>query len=308
MCKQDNDNNSNLKRYLVALIILIIAFLFLIAWSNNQFLKSRKDIADILKAHIVNTEALLESSQGQYANHRKCVTEGLCNLIDSLSKQPLKNQKLVIAALTSCLDEIKELGGVIDNSELRYEFDLMRNDINVTMEYLTSHVQLHIDKMNNTVSTFELWAAVLTIIFLVFSFYSLYKVDELVKQGREGVDYIENLKNTGNESVKSFSKESADALAETKRQVKEAIDEQSQLLSEKYKFLEASLQDRMDKAQLSVDDALLNFSQYKSQVELENRKIAESMIRIEEKSKEVLTELQKVMDKVSASSNDENHG
>lgn len=308
MCKLKNLTQKYLVWFLIALTGVVTVFLSVIVWSNIQFRKSRTDMLETLQTHVVNTKGLLDTSHEMYANHQKCVIEGFADLIDSLSKQPIKNQKVLISSLTSCLDEIKDIEGTIDNSEIRHEFEIMKNDIDVTLEYLNSHIQLHIDKMNNTVSTFELWAAVMTIIFLVFSFYSLYKVDELVKQGREGVDYIENLKNTGNESVNSFSKESANALAETKRQVKEAIDEQSQLLSEKYKFLEDSLKDRMDKAQLSVDEALLNFSQYKSRVESENRKIADNMIKIEEKSKEVLAELQKVMDKESASSNDENHG
>lgn len=308
MCKLKNLTPKYLVWFLIALTGVVAVFLSVIVWSNFQFRKSRTDMIETLNTHVVNAKGLLDTSHEMYANHQKCVIEGFANLIDSLSKQPVKNQKILISSLKSCLDEIKDIEGTIDNSEMRHEFEMMKNDIDVTLEYLNSHIQLHIDKMNNTVSTFELWAAVMTIIFLVFSFYSLYKVDELVKQGREGVDYIENLKNTGNESVNSFSTESANALAETKKQVKEAIDEQSQLLSEKYKFLEDSLKDRMDKAQLSVDEALLNFSQYKSRVESENRKIADNMIKIEEKSKEVLAELQKVMDKESASSNDENHG
>ena len=53
---------------------------------------------------------------------------------------------------------------------------------------------------------------------------------------------------------------------------------------------------------------MFNFSQYKSQVELENEKIVEQMVQLEKKSKEVLAELEKVVDKVSSNSNDSNHG
>lgn len=308
MCEQKNISPKYLVCFLIALTCVGIAFIFLITWSNVQFRESRISLTEVLNTHVVNTNGLLDSSQELYANHRKCVIEGLYNLLDSLSRQPIKNQKVLVSSLKSCLDEMKDIQGVLSDSELRHEFEIMKNDIDVTLEYLNSHMQLHIDKMNNTVSTFELWAAVLTIIFLVFSFYSLYKVDELVKQGREGVDYIEKLKDEGNDSIKSFNKESADALTETKKQVKEALDEQSQLLSDKYKLLEDSLKDRIDKAQLSVEDAMFNFSQYKSQVELENEKIVEQMVQLEKKSKEVLAELEKVVDKVSSNSNDSNHG
>lgn len=308
MCEQKNISPKYLVWFLIALTGVVTVFLSVIVWSNVQFRKSRTDLVESLNTHVVNSKGLLEASHGIYVNHQKCVIEGLHNLVDSLSKQPIKNQKILVSSLESCLNQITDIEGTLSDSELRHEFEIMKNDIDVTLEYLNSHMQLHIDKMNNTVSTFELWAAVLTIIFLVFSFYSLYKVDELVKQGREGVDYIEKLKDEGNDSIKSFNKESADALTETKKQVKEALDEQSQLLSDKYKLLEDSLKDRIDRAQLSVEDAMFNFSQYKSQVELENEKIVEQMVQLEKKSKEVLAELEKVVDKVSSNSNDSNHG
>ena len=149
MCIQDNNHEQYFKRFIKVLFYTVIAFIVVIVWSNAQFRKSRKELAEALDTHIVHTKGLLEASQGMYANHQECVTEGLYDILDSLSRQPVKNQKMITSALKSCLVEIKNLEGVVDNSEMRHEFDMMKNDIEVTLEYLNSHVQLHIDKMNS---------------------------------------------------------------------------------------------------------------------------------------------------------------
>lgn len=305
---QDNNHNQYLKRFIKVLFFTVIAFIVVTVWSNTQFRRSRKDLAKALNTHIVHTKGLLEASQGMYSDHQKYVTEELYNLIDSLSRQPVKNQKMIASALKSCLDEIKDLDGAIDNSELRHEFEIMKNDIDVTLEYLNSHMQLHIDKMNNTVSTFELWAAVLTIIFLVFSFYSLYKVDELVKQGRDGVEYINSLKDKGERSFEKFNTRSNKALDSIKKDVMNSLEKERSLLTQKYNLLTESLQDQIVKSQESVREALDDFSQYKVQVETEKDKLIEKMGEIDEKAKTVLTNIEKVAYSVSNKSNDVANG
>lgn len=304
MCVQDNNYDQYLKRFIKVLFFTVIAFIGIILWGNTQFRRSRKDLAKALDTHIVHTKGLLEASQSMYYDHQKCVTEELNNLIDSLSRQPVKNQKMITSALKSCLVEIKNLEGALDNSEMRHEFEMMKNDIGVTLEYLNSHVQLHIDKMNNTVSTFELWAAILTIIFLVFSFYSLYKVDELVKQGREGVDYINSLKDKGEKSFEKFNARSNKALESMKKDVMNSLEKERSLLIQKYNLLTESLQDQIVRSQESVRAALDDFSQYKVQVETEKDKLIEKMGEIDEKAKTVLTNIEKVAYSVSNKSND----
>ena len=294
MCIQDNNHEQYLKRFIKVLFYTVIAFIVVIVWSNAQFRKSRKELAEALDTHIVHTKGLLEASQGMYANHQECVTEGLYGILDSLSRQPVKNQKMITSALKSCLVEIKNLEGVVDNSEMRHEFDMMKNDIEVTLEYLNSHVQLHIDKMNNTVSTFELWAAILTIIFLVFSFYSLYKVDELVKQGREGVNDINNLKDKGDEAVAEFNRESKLALNGMNDRIKEAIKEHSDIALKQYELTEAVLKERINEAIKISEQAIKEFSQYKAMIDAEKNYLSTKTHEFNEKSNAVIKQLERL--------------
>lgn len=294
MCIQDNNHEQYFKRFIKVLFYTVIAFIVVIVWSNAQFRKSRKELAEALDTHIVHTKGLLEASQGMYANHQECVTEGLYDILDSLSRQPVKNQKMITSALKSCLVEIKNLEGVVDNSEMRHEFDMMKNDIEVTLEYLNSHVQLHIDKMNNTVSTLELWAAVLTIIFLVFSFYSLYKVDELVKQGREGVNDINKLKDKGDKVVVAFNSESKTALKGMNDQIKEAIKEHSDIALKQYELTEAVLKERINEAIKISEQAIKEFSQYKSMIDAEKNYLSTKTHEFNEKSNAVIKQLERL--------------
>lgn len=293
MCIQDNNHEQYLKRFLKVLFYIVIAFVVVIVWSNAQFRKSRKELAEALNTHVVHTKGLLEASQGMYANHQKCVTEGLYDILDSLSRQPVKNQKMITSALKSCLVEIKNLEGVVDNSEMRHEFDMMKNDIEVTLEYLNSHVQLHIDKMNNTVSTFELWAAILTIIFLVFSFYSLYKVDELVKQGREGVNDINQLKDKGDKAVAEFNRDSKLALNGMNDRIKEAITEHSAIALKQYELTDAALKERINEAIKISEQAITEFSQYKAMIEEEKKHLSIMTREFNEKSNAVMKQLER---------------
>ena len=294
MCIQDNNHEQYFKRFIKVLFYTVIAFIVVIVWSNAQFRKSRKELAEALDTHIVHTKGLLEASQGMYANHQECVTEGLYDILDSLSRQPVKNQKMITSALKSCLVEIKNLEGVVDNSEMRHEFDMMKNDIEVTLEYLNSHVQLHIDKMNNTVSTLELWAAVLTIIFLVFSFYSLYKVDELVKQGREGVNDITKLKDKGEKAVVTFNQESKFALNGMNDRIKEAIQEHSTIALKQYELTDAALKERINEAIKISEQAIKEFYQYKSMIEDGQRHLSTMMKEFDEKSNAVMKKLEEL--------------
>ena len=293
MCIQDNNHEQYLKRFIKVLFYIVIAFIVVIVWSNAQFRKSRKELAEALNTHIVHTKGLLEASQGMYANHQECVTERLYDILDSLSRQPVKNQKMIISALKSCLVEIKNLEGVVDNSEMRHEFDMMKNDIDVSLEYLNSHVQLHIDKMNNTVSTFELWAAILTIIFLVFSFYSLYKVDELVKQGREGVNDINQLKDKGDKAVAEFNRDSKFALNGMNDRIKEAITEHSAIALKQYDLTDAALKERINEAIKISEQAITEFSQYKAMIEEEKKHLSIMTREFNEKSNAVMKQLER---------------
>lgn len=293
MCIQDNNHEQYLKRFIKVLFYIVIAFIVVIVWSNAQFRKSRKELAEALNTHIVHTKGLLEASQGMYANHQECVTERLYDILDSLSRQPVKNQKMITSALKSCLVEIKNLEGVVDNSEMRHEFDMMKNDIEVTLEYLNSHVQLHIDKMNNTVSTFELWAAILTIIFLVFSFYSIYKVDELVKQGREGVNDINQLKDKGDKAVAEFNRDSKLALNGMNDRIKEAITEHSAIALKQYDLTDAALKERINEAIKISEQAITEFSQYKAMIEEEKKHLSIMTREFNEKSNAVMKQLER---------------
>lgn len=308
MCEQRNLAPKYLVWFLISLTGIIVVFLFVIVWSNVQFRKSRTDLFEALNTHVVNTKGLLDVSHGMYANHQKCVIEGVGNLIDSLSKQPVKNQKMLILSLKSCLDEIKDLEVAIDNSELRHEFELIKNDIDVTLEYLNSHVQLHIDKMNSSVSTFELWAAVLTIIFLVFSFYSLYKVDELVKQGREGVDSIKKLKKEGENSVLSFNSKSTDALDSMNEQIKNAIDEQSNLMLEKYDLMDASLKERTSDLSRVSDQIMKELADYKSKIAAESIEIEARKKRFNEYVSKSMEDFDRRVELAIKTLNENNNG
>lgn len=308
MCEQKNISPKYLIWFLIALTGVVTVFLSVIVWSNVQFRKSRTDLVEALNTHIVNTKGLLDASHGMYVNHQKCVIEGLYNLVDSISKQPIKNQKVLISSLKSCLNEITDIEGTLSDSEMRHEFEMMKNDISVTLEYLSSHLQLHIDKMNNAVSTFELWAAVLTIIFLVFSFYSLYKVDELLKQGRDGVEYIEKLKKDGEVSVRLFNKKSRESLKGLREHIKTSDEELNSLLLQKYQLLEESFKDSINKSQKMVDDALCNFSEYKSQVEAEKKELIKQMTQLDEKSKIVLSKLEIISENISPDCQKEQNG
>lgn len=308
----EQDTKKDIRKYLIlfltVLIGVVITFLVVISRSNNQFIKSRTELVSALNNHISSAQEHLVSSQNLYASHQTHVIDGLYSIIDSLSRQSIKSQKQMVSALRECMDELKALNSAVNNSELRAEFDILKSDIEVSMEYINSHVQLHIDKMNNTVSTFELWAAILTIIFLVFSFYSLYKVDELVRQGREGVDYIDQLKTKADDSVQAFNEKSELALKNMSGDLRKLVDEQTSLILQNYGIMDNQLGERIDQAIKLSEKAITDYAQYGRLVEKEKEHIYRISKELDEKFKEQLEKLEKISSSKQATTSKETHG
>lgn len=277
--------------FLLILISIVVVFLSVISWSNNQFIKSRTELVSALNDYMASAQEHLISSQNIYANHQAHVVDGLYDVVDSLSKQPIKSQKQMVAALRECITELKTLNFAVDNSELRAEFNLLKSDIEVSMEYLNSHVQLHIDKMNNTVSTFELWAAILTIIFLVFSFYSLYKVDELVKQGRDGVDSINKMNDECSKSVIDYRKELDEALKSNKEMLDTWLTGQHNLLMQQSDTMRSELEKQCSNSLELSQSAVQDLIKLKGQVESEKMEYAIKLKEMIDEASELLSKL-----------------
>lgn len=217
--------------------------------SRKQFNESCNLLCQKYAEHIEEITQDYHQWQEDRVHNSNVLNKRIENLVDSLSKLPVRSQIHLSNALHKELTELLNLGHHLGDSDTYHEMANFMNEVSIIQDRMVTHLQLHLDKIDRGYSAMEIWAAVLTVIFLVFSFYSLFKMEDFIKQGAEGVREIKDLKEDGDKYLKDIKlkisdneKKMADDLNKSKtkfdeeasKRMKQIID-QNEIVDEELK-------------------------------------------------------------------------
>lgn len=222
--------------------------------SRKQFHESCHLLCQKYEEHVEEITQDYHQWQEDRVHNSNVLSKRIENLVDSLSKLPVRSQIYLSNALHKELTELLYLGDHLGDSDTHHEMANFMNEVSIIQDRIVTHLQLHLDKIDRGYSAMEIWAAVLTVIFLVFSFYSLFKMEDFIKQGAEGVREIKDLKEDSDEYLKDIKlkisdneKKMTDDLNESKKKFDEEASKRMKQIIDQNEIVDEELKKTLGK-------------------------------------------------------------